>query len=484
MNSRGKVYLVGAGPGDPELLTLKGARVLRSAAAVLYDNLANPELLKLTPPDAEHLYVGKKRSAHSYSQDEIIRLMIERAQRGLTVVRLKGGDPFTFGRGGEEVEGLLEAGIDYEVVPGVTTPLGIAAYTGVPLTHREHSSVVTFVTGHDIDSIDWRCAAGTVVVFMGLQHAAAIAQKMMDAGRSPDIPVMAVRWATRPGQQVLTATLGTIRQALDIAHLLPPVTLVIGEVAGLYPRLSWFEKRPLFGQRIIVTRAADQVEDFSARLRDLGAEPIELPIIELIRTEAELPPLEQYDWIVFTSVNAVQFFIESVRDLRAIRGRICAIGPATAAALYAARLVPDLVPQDSVSEGVAAAFAGCDLRGKKVLLPRAASARDVIPQALTAAGAHLDIVDLYRNVIPPDAHSRIQRWLKSGQTAHWIAFTSGSTVKNWLSVAGRESLHGVQVASIGPATSEVIRRHGITVDAEADPHTTDGIIDAITKCSL
>lgn len=489
----GKVYLAGAGPGDPELLTLKARRVLSLADAILYDNLANPAILRWARPDAERVYVGKKRSDHTFTQDEIVQMLVDRARQGLTVVRLKGGDPFIFGRGGEEVEGLVDAGIPFEVVPGVTSPLGIAAYTGVPLTHRDHTSIVTFITGHEIEAIDWSRTAltGTVVVFMGLQHLADIAQKMIAAGRSPDTPAMAVRWGTRPEQTVVAGTLATLAAKTSEAHLQPPVSVVIGEVVVLRDKLSWFDKLPLRGQRIIVTRAAAQAPELTEKLHELGAEPIELPVIELApltdysELDARIKELETYDWIVFTSVNAVEYFLTRLRacgrDARAIRGRICAIGPATKDALVSASLTPDLVPEESVSEGVAQAFEKFDIKGARVLLPRAASAREVIPLALAELGASVDIADAYRNVLPAESEARIKSWRQSGVGADWIVFTSGSTVKNWLALAGRESLEGVRIVSIGPATSEVIRKHGLGVTAEATHHTIDGIVSAVIQ---
>jgi uroporphyrinogen III methyltransferase/synthase len=490
-----KVFLVGAGPGDAELLTLKGRRVLELANAVLYDHLANPALLRFAPPTAERVYVGKKRSIHAFSQDEIIAMMVERARRGLTVVRLKGGDPFIFGRGGEVVEGLAAAGVEYEVVPGVTTPLGIAAYTGVPLTHREHTSVVTFVTGHDPEAIDWSRTGltGTVVVFMGLQHLGEVAVRMIAAGRSPDTPAMAVRWSTRPDQRTITGRLADLRQLVESSGMLPPVTIVIGEVVSLREKLTWFEKRPLHGRVIIVTRPELQAAELSDPLRDLGAEAVELPVIELApmsdyaALDACIAQLEEYDWIVLTSVNAVQYFLRRVwdcrRDARAIRGSLCAIGPATVNALATANLRADLVPEESIAEGVAAAFASVDLQGKRVLLPRASAAREVIPQALEAMGARVDVADAYRNIIPMDAETRVRAWLASGKRADWITFTSGSTVKNWLALAGRESLEGVRIASIGPATSDVVRKHGLEVHAEALPYTVNGLVAAVVAAT-
>lgn len=484
-----KVYLVGAGPGDPELITLKGRRCLAAADVVLHDHLAAPALLDFAPEAAERIYVGKKRGDHAYTQTEIIDLMIAKAREGKTVVRLKGGDPFIFGRGGEEVEALAEVGIPYEVVSGVTSPLGIAAYTGVPLTHREHTSVVTFVTGHNVDNIDWTKTgvSETLVIFMGVHHATEIIERILAAGRSPDTPAMAVRWGTRPDQQTIAGTLAELPSL--IRNLAPPATIVIGDVVSLRPKLDWFEKMPLFGERIVVTRAKTQAADLSQQLHQRGADVAEIPVIELApladysALDASIARLESYEWAVFTSANAVEFFLKRLlacnRDWRALRGRICAIGPATAKALHP--LLPELVPEDHSSEGVAAAFRPYEMRCANVLLPRASAAREVLPEALTAMGASVDVVDAYANIIPPDAESRIRAM--RGKPS-WITFTSGSTVKNWLALAGRESLSGVRIASIGPATSEVIRKHGLHVDAEASPSTMEGLAEAITRYNL
>jgi uroporphyrinogen III methyltransferase/synthase len=486
-----KVYLVGAGPGDPELITVKGRRVIETAQVVFYDHLANAALLDLAPPEAERVYVGKKRSAHAFTQEEIIAMMVDRVHAGKTVVRLKGGDPFIFGRGGEEIEGLGAAGVEYEVVPGVTAPLGIAAYTGVPLTHRDHTSVVTFVTGHDVESINWATTglSDTLVIFMGREHLREIAERVIAAGRSAETPAMAVRWGTRPDQQTIVGTLGTLPGLVDEAGMKPPVTVLIGAVVQLRERLSWFEKRPLFGKRIIVTRARAQAAELSAKLREAGACTVEIPVIELAplgdytALDTCIQHLESYDWLVLTSTNAVEHFFarlrECGRDVRAIRGRICAIGPATRDAIEAAHLRVDLMPDEHVAEGAVHAFSTLQMKGARVLLPRAAEARDVLPRALTEMGAVVDIADAYRNIIPADAQRLVAEYLAAGSRADWITFTSGSTVKNWLALAGRESLDGVKIASIGPATSEVARKHGLNVEVEAKPCTTDGLIDAI-----
>src|SRR5882672_10852078 len=303
------VYLVGAGPGDPELITCKGRSILARADVILHDHLANDALLDLAPPGAERLYVGKKKSAHAYTQEEIYSMLIERARRGLTVVRLKGGDPFIFGRGGEEAEALADAGVPFEVVPGVTTPLGIAAYSGVPLTHRDHTSVVTFVTGHAVSEIDWDKvgSAETLVIFMGLTTFGQIAREIMARGRSPETPAIAVRWATRPDQQTLVGTLATLPGMIEQSGLKPPATIIVGEVVRLRDKLDWFGRLPLFGKRIVVTRAHEQAANLVSRLRELGADAVELPSIEIRPAEdysaldSGLAKLETYDWLIFTS---------------------------------------------------------------------------------------------------------------------------------------------------------------------------------------
>jgi len=488
-----KVYLVGAGPGDPDLITWKGRNLLAAADSVLYDNLANEHLLELTRPGCEHVYVGKKKSVHAYPQEEICQMMIERARRGLTVVRLKGGDPFIFGRGGEEVEALVEAGVAFEVVPGVTSPLGIAAYSGVPLTHRAHTKVVTFVTGHDVAGIDWSKVgqSETLVIFMGIFFIREIAAEIIQHGRSGETPAIAVRWGTRPDQETVTGTLATIADRIAQADMKPPATVIIGDVVALHEKLNWFEKLPLFGKRIVVTRAQDQAADFSARLRALGADAVELPVISIQPAEDPAPldraidQLSTYDWLIFTSVNGVKFFLnrldESKHDLRSLKARICVIGPATRRAVEDLHLKVDLMPAEYVAESVVQAFASQTLSGKRILLPRAAVARDLIPAELTNLGAHVDVVEAYRNIIPPEAAEHARQIFAASKKPDWITFTSSSTVTNLLAVAGREALSGVRIASIGPITSETARSHGLTVDAEAQPFTLDGLIQAILR---
>ncbi len=493
MSGAGKVYLVGAGPGDPELITLKGRRVLGLADSVLFDHLANDALLDLAPEAAERIYVGKKKAIHSHKQEKIIAMIVERARAGRTVVRLKGGDPFIFGRGGEEVEALAEAGIRYEVVPGVTSPLGIAAYTGVPLTHREHTSVVTFVTGHSVEGIDWSKvgASETLVIFMGLHFFAEIARELLASGRSPDTPAMAVRWGTRPDQHTVAGTLGTLPALIEEHHLTPPATIIIGDVVRLREKLNWYEKLPLFGKRIVVTRAREQASELSGKLRALGAEVIELPVIALrplddyTALDNAIAALPSYDWLIFTSANAVEYFLHrldrSGSDLRSLRAKICAIGPATRAAVEALHLKVDVVPSDAVAEGVVEAFQAFSMAGAKVLLPRAAAAREVVPDALRAMGAQVDVVDAYRNVIPERAGERASEIFGKARRPDWVTFTSSSTVKNLLAVSGAASLDGVRIASIGRVTSKTAEAHGLTVHSEAKLASVDGLIDSILE---
>jgi uroporphyrinogen III methyltransferase/synthase len=514
-NARGKVYLVGAGPGDPELITVKGRKILERADSILYDHLAPERLLDLASPHAERVYVGKKRSAHEFSQDEISRMLIERARRGWTVVRLKGGDPFIFARGGEEIEALAAAGIPFEIVPGVTTPLGIAAYTGVPLTHREHTSAVTFVTGHNVEAIDWSKIGGseTIVLFMGLVNFPAIARELIAQGRSPATPAMAVRWATRPDQQTIAGTLADLAEKIAGANLRPPATIIIGEVVALRERFNWYERLPLFGQRIVITRDRRQAMELAEPLEALGAETILAPMIKIEGPEITEPeigesdarPLDDaiarlatYDWLIFTSVNGVRYFVEaldrSTVDLRSLKGRICAIGSATRAAVEALHLKVDKMPEEYVAESLLKAFKNENLDGQRILLPRAAVARDVIPVELRRRGATVDVVEAYRTVIPADAADRVREALqgvpREPRRPHWITFTSSSTVTNFIAVLdnpGRAALDnvldGIKIASIGPITSATLREHGINVDVEADPHTIGGLVEAIRHCS-
>ena len=487
------VYLVGAGPGDPGLITCKGRNILERADVVLYDHLANDALLHLAPSTAERIYVGKKKAAHAFTQEQICGMMIDRARRGLSVVRLKGGDPFIFGRGGEEAEALADAGIPFEVVPGVTTPLGIAAYSGVPLTHRDHTSVVSFVTGHDVTQIDWDRVghAETLVIFMGLTTFGEISREIIARGRSPETPAMAVRWGTRPDQETAIGTLATLPGLIQETGLKPPATIIVGEVVKLREKLNWYEHLPLFGRCIVVTRAREQAGTLSGKLRALGAEVIEMPTIEIAAAEdygpldGAIEELGAYDWIIFTSANGVRCFVErldrSRQDLRALRARICAIGEATKGALEALHLKVDLVGEEYVAESLVQAFQSVDLRGKRVLLPRAAVARDFLPGRLRERGACVDVVEAYRTIVPEHAVEEAANVFARRRRPDWITFTSSSTVQNFVRIAGAGVLAGVKIASIGPVTSAAANKLGLDVTVEAAVYTTDGLVEAILR---
>ncbi len=444
-----KVYLIGAGPGDPELITVKARRLLESADCILYDHLASADLLSLAPASAECIYVGKKKSEHALSQEDICALLVDRGKRGLNVVRLKGGDPFIFGRGGEEAEVLADAGVPFEIVPGVTSPLGIAAYTGVPLTHRDHTSVVTFITGHDVSKIDWTKVgtSETLVIFMGISQFDEIATCIIAGGRAATTPAMAVRWGTRPDQEVLVGTLETLPRLIHAHALKPPATIIIGEVVRLRGKLNWYEKLPLFGRRIVVTRAREQAGALSMLLHNLGAEVIELPTIE-IQPADDYAPLDSaianlrgYGWLIFTSANGVRFFLErldrSKYDLRSIQGRICAIGPATRDALERFHLKVDCVAKEYVAEGLLEALAPYSLTGVRMLIARAAVARDLLPAELARRGARVDVVEAYRTSTPSDLAQRAAGVLS--RKPDWMTFTSSSTAQNLIHAVGADA---------------------------------------------
>ena len=448
-----------------------------------------------SPAAAELIYVGKKKSEHAFSQEEICGLLIDRGSRGLNVVRLKGGDPFLFGRGGEEAEALANAELPFEVVPGVTSPLGIAAYTGVPLTHRDHTSVVTFITGHDVAKIDWNKVgtSETLVIYMGLSHFDEIAPRIVAGGRNASTPAMAVRWGTRPDQEVVIGTLATLPGLIHERGLKPPATIIVGEVVQLREKLSWFERLPLFGSRIVVTRAKDQADSLSTPLRQLGADVVELPTIEIQRAsdyaplDAALARLGEYDWLIFTSVNGVRCFLDRLDaaagvDLRSIRGRLCAIGPATRDALERFHLKVDVMAAEYVAEGLLRVLNGFDLEGAKVLIARAAVARDILPDELRRRGAVVDVVEAYRTGAPADLAARASEVLAA--KTDWVTLTSSSTAANLIAACGVEALKDVRVASIGPVTSKTLCDAGIEVSAEASPHTVPGVVSAILMAGI
>jgi uroporphyrinogen III methyltransferase/synthase len=499
----GKVYLVGAGPGDPGLLTLKGAEVLREADVVVYDYLANPELLLQSKPGAELIYVGM-HGDERLPQEEINRLLVERARAGKRVCRLKGGDPFVFGRGGEEAEFVASAGVAFEIVPGVSAGYAVPAYAGIPLTHRRISSSVMFITGHEDpekesgSQLNWLAiarSAATLVFFMGVKNFGEIAEKLAQAGLARSTPAAMIRWGTRGDQQVVTGTLGDIAGRAKSAGLKPPALAVVGDVVELRGKLAWFEKLPLFGQRILITRAREQAAELAAPLRALGAETLELPAIEIqdpedwSRLDEAARSAGGYDWIIFTSANGVRKFMERMAatqaDIRALAGtKLCAIGPATAAELRRRLLHVDKVPREYRAEGMLEAFAGETLTGKRVLIPRAKVARDLLPDELRKRGATVDVVEAYSTVAPAESETRA-RIIFTRHKPTLVTFTSSSTAENFLRMlpaAEREGwLQGVKLASIGPITSATLHRHGLTADIEAREYTVPALVAAIVE---
>jgi uroporphyrinogen III methyltransferase/synthase len=469
-----KVYLVGAGPGDPDLITIKARRLIEQATCILYDNLANHALLDLAPPSAERIYVGKKKSAHAMTQQEICDLLVDRG-RTQSVVRLKGGDPYIFGRGGEEAEALFDAGIPFEVVPGITSPLGIAAYAGIPLTHRSHTSVVTFVTGHDPSQIDWAKVgtSETVVILMGLTAFAEISRRMIENGRDPGTPAAVVRWGTRPDQETLTGTLATLPAMVEARGLKPPATFIVGDVVAMREKLNWYERLPLFGQRVIVTRAREQSAALISQLHSLGAEAVAWPAIQILPLPWHIERIADYDWAIFTSVNGVRHFFDRIPDLRVLRARICAIGPATRSAIEALRLKVEVMGDEFVAEGLLAALASQDIADQRILIARAEKARDILPQTLRDRGAQVDVLPVYRTVAPSPSE------LPSVQPGDWIAFTSSSTVENAAAALGIDRLRTLRIASIGPITTATARKLGLDVTVEANPYTAEALISAI-----
>jgi uroporphyrinogen III methyltransferase/synthase len=479
------VYLVGAGPGDPGLITVRGAEALARAEVVVYDRLASAALLDLVPAGAELVSAAKAPGQVELTQDEINALLVERGRSGRTVVRLKGGDPFVFGRGGEEAEALAAAGVAFEVVPGVTSAVGAPAYAGIPVTHRGVSTHFTVVTGHEdpnkgSDAVDWRAlaaAGGTLVILMGAGTIGVIADQLVEGGLPPTTPVAAVRNGTRSDQRTVRATLATIGGA-DV-HA--PSAIVVGDVAAL--DLAWFEARPLFGRSVVVTRAREQASGLRVRLEALGAEVLELPTIIVEAIDVTLPGLDGYSWLVFTSENGVNGFfargLDAVGlDARALaRLRVAVVGPGTDDALRARGLRADLVPQRAVAESLVDAFPEPTAQGERVLLARAERGRDVLPDGLSRRGYTVDVLPVYRTMPAPVDPSMVARVRAGGVDA--ITFTSSSTVENLCDALGVLPDPQPIVVSIGPITSDSARARGLRVDAEADPHTIDGLVNAL-----
>ena len=498
------IYLVGSGPGDPGLFTVKGVECLGKADAVVYDRLAPEALLAHARPGAELIYVGKKPGEPTMPQEEINALLVELGRVGKTVVRLKGGDPYVFGRGGEEALELERAGLPFEVVPGVTSGIAAPAYAGIPVTHRGVSTSVAFVTGHEDPAkgepdVDWKRLANgaeTLVLYMGVGRLEETTDRLIAGGRDPDTPVACVRWGTLPEQRTVTGTLENIAQRVEEANLKPPAVTVVGDVVALREDgLAWFEKKPLFGRRVVVTRARAQAGELSRELETLGAAVFEFPTIE-IKPPENIGPLDEairnldsFDWIVFTSVNGVQAFVERLEhhglDLRAVPrwAKLAAIGPATAQRVEGAGLRVDVTPDEYRAEALIGALTEDSLRGKRILIPRAKVAREILPQKLREAGAEEVVVPpSYESVPSVEGRERLKGLLENGEI-DCVTFTASSTVENFVRSFGEKEagrlLSKTAVACIGPVTANTARDHAIRVDAEAEEYTIGGLVSAV-----
>ncbi len=500
---KGKVYLIGAGPGDPGLITVRGRECIARAEVILYDHLANDTLLTFAPPGAELIYAGKVGGAHNREQWQINEMLVEKARAGKVVARLKGGDSFIFGRGGEECEALVAAGIPFEIVPGVTAGIGAPAYAGIPLTHRNFTTSVAFVTGHEhpgkeTSEIDWErlsLGSGTIVFYMGMKNLPEIAANLVANGRSPQTPVALIRWGTRPEQEVLTGCLSDIAEKAAKAGFKPPAVTVVGEVVALREKLRWFDNRPLSGRSILVTRATDQAGEFSEILGGLGARVLECPTISLVpptdysELDLAIGSLARFDWLIFTSANAVKFFFARLadlgRDTRSIGAcRVCAVGPRTAAALLPFGVHADLVPEDYKGEGVVEAFRAMDVSGQRFLFPRGDKAREVIPAGLATLGGEVTSPVTYCNVMPTAVPISVTEALE-GKKIDCVTFTSSSTVQNFAAMLGENSflrlLAGVAVAAIGPVTARTCRELGLAIAIEPQEYTLAALSEAIMQ---
>ena len=494
----GTVYLVGAGPGDPDLMTRRALDLIASADAILYDRLIPRGALDGARPDADLRYVGKDPGGGSISQEEIEDQIVELAEAGLSVVRLKGGDPFVFGRGGEEAQALATAGVPFEVVPGVTAGVAAPAYAGIPVTHRDEASAVAFITGHEDpgksgSALDWGALAafpGTLVFYMGVRNLEGIARSLIDAGRPESEPAAVVAHGTLPEQRVVAGTLADIAERAAAAELTAPAVTVVGPVAGLRETLAWIERRPLFGRSVVVTRAREQASTLARRLTGLGAAVVEAPAIRIVPRESEeldraVEGIERYALVCLTSPNGVRLFAEALmrrgRDARALAGaKVATIGPGTAEALAGFGIGADVVPERSVAEALVEELEPVPVEGRPVLIARAAEARDVLPDALRERGAHVDAVALYETVAEPLP----ERAIDAAARADYVTFTSSSTVRFFveaLARAGTPFPSEARVVSIGPVTSSTARELGLDVHVEAARHDIDGLVEALLE---
>lgn len=496
----GKVYLVGAGPGDPGLITVRGLELIRRADVIVFDYLANDVFLNYAREDARKIYVGKHAGQHSMPQNSINGLLVELAGEGLEVVRLKGGDPLIFGRGGEEALALADAGISFEIVPGITAGSAVPTYSGIPITHRNTATTVCFITGHEdptkeSSQINWQALAdidGTLVFYMGVKNLPEISAELIRHGMATSTPVAVIQNGTRAGQRTITARLDEIADEAALKKIAPPAIIVVGNVVSLRQQMGWFEKRPLFGKTIAITRAKAQASTLLEALTGLGAEVVEFPTIKIIPPD-NIEPLENaiveinnYQWLVFTSVNGVESFFNTLATLgldvrRLSRQKICAIGPATADTLREHGIIADLMPEKYMAEAIADAFEQQGgVAGKKILMPRADIARHALTELLEAMDGQVTEVTAYKTVIDAGNCQQLTTLLTADKL-DYVTFSSSSTVNNFFEHIDPKLLSDkkIKLASIGPVTSQTIREYGLSPAVEASVYTIDGLIKAI-----
>ncbi|MHB1418417.1 MAG: uroporphyrinogen-III C-methyltransferase [Bacillota bacterium] len=501
MPKRGMVYLVGAGPGNPKLLTVKGKECIARSDVIIYDRLVSRRILGFAPDGAELIFVGKSPEHHTLEQDKINALLVQKALENKVVTRLKGGDPFVFGRGGEEAEILRDHGIPFEIVPGVTSAFATPAFAGIPVTHRDFASSVSVITGNEDPTrengrIAWEHVAGengTLVFLMGIRNLPQIVSNLLKNGKNPATPAAVIRWGTRPEQSTVVGILADIADRVTQAGIKHPALIIVGEVVSLREKLCWFENLSLFGKRVVVTRAKDQSESMMETIETLGGESWQFAAIEVEEPEdydlidRSIANLETYNWIIFTSVNGVKFFFRRMRyhnrDIRALhKAKLGAIGPRTREELERYGLVVDFVPEKYVAESVVEGLRGENMKGARVLLPRSDIARELLPQAIREQGADVDEVHVYRTVRGKGDVAALLEVLRDG-AIHAVTFTSSSTARNFVELLPsgelQDLMRDVTVASIGPVTSRTLRDLGLTVDVEADVYTVDGLINAL-----
>lgn len=501
----GKVYLVGAGPGDPGLITVRGKRLIEKAEVVVYDYLANPKLLKHAPAGAELVYVGKRGGVcHVRTQEEINQMLVDYARAGRMVVRLKGGDPFIFGRGGEEIEQLHAAKVPFEIVPGVTSATAAATYAGIPITHRGYTATVAFITGHEDpnkenSNVDWSKLAtgvGTLVVYMGIKNLPVIVNNLIKHGRDPQTPVAVVRWASTPEQRTVVGTLETITDIVKSEGIKPPSLIIVGEVVKLRSIIDWYEKRPLFGKRIIVTRTREQASELVAGLEEFGANCLEFSTIHIKPVESynvldsELERLNEYHWLLFTSLNGVKYFFERLyflgMDARDLKGpEVAAVGRSTADLLLDYGIKADLIPETYTGEGLAESLLDHGVEGRNILIPRAVHGREILPETLRGAGAQVTVAPVYRNCPIEGDKEQLREELAAGKV-EMVTFTSSSTVRNFLTMLDaadkaelQQLMQGVKIAVIGPITAKTVTDAGLEVHVQPEKHTIPELISSI-----